>query len=67
MDKTKEDFISMLKEGNCFVKINSVNRPFLLYTPLLERKWLSEEQIFRNNDKVIEKFMFNEEKRFLIN
>jgi len=49
LNKKKEDIISMLKEGYCLVKVSSINRPFLLYTPLEERKWLSEEDIYVNN------------------
>ncbi len=49
LHKNKEDLISMLKEGECLVKVGSMNRPFLIYTPLQERYWLSEEEIYLNN------------------
>ena len=55
LDEENEDYLSILEEGQCLVRVNSIKRPFLLSVPLIQRKWLENSEINRNNDLIIEK------------
>ncbi|MBA7520507.1 hypothetical protein ES705_12603 [subsurface metagenome] len=55
LDEENEDYLSILEEGQCLVRVNSIKRPFLLSVPLIQRKWLENSEIDKNNDLIIEK------------
>ncbi|GAJ16001.1 unnamed protein product [marine sediment metagenome] len=55
LDGENEDYLSILEEGQCLVRVNSIKRPFLLSVPLIQRKWLENSEINRNNDLIMEK------------
>ncbi len=55
LDEENEDYLSILEEGQCLVRVNSIKRPFLLSVPLVRRKWLENSEINRNNDLIMEK------------
>ena len=50
LEVEKQDFLSILEEGQCVVRVNSIKRPFLLSVPLIEREYLETSEINKNND-----------------
>ena len=52
-DKQKE-YLSMLQKGQCIMRVNSIEKPFVLRTPYIERSWLTDEEIFENNKQILE-------------
>ncbi|MFX1312625.1 MAG: ATP-binding protein [Promethearchaeota archaeon] len=55
MDIKHEDYLSILEEGQCIVRVNSIKRPFLLNVPLIKREWLETFQIKDNNEMILQK------------
>ncbi len=53
-DLESRKFLSMLDVGKCMIRVNSIGRPFLMETPLIEREWLSMKAITKNNKRVID-------------
>ncbi|MFX1392642.1 MAG: ATP-binding protein [Promethearchaeota archaeon] len=50
----QKEYLSMLKKGECIVRVNSIEKPFILQTEYVERSWLSDDEIMENNQKIIE-------------
>jgi len=55
LEGENEDYLSILEEGQCLVRLNSIKRPFLLSVPLIQRKWLENSEINRNNKLIMKK------------
>jgi len=62
LNKEKQDYMSILEEGQCIARVNSIKRPFLLSVPYVERDYLNMSEINYNNkmalnaqEKTIEK------------
>ena len=55
LDVEHEDYLSILEEGQCIVRVNSIKRPFLLSVPLIKREWLEILKINNNNEMVLQK------------
>lgn len=55
LDVEHEDYLSILKKGQCIARVNSIERPFLLKVPYIPREWLKIAEINRNNEMIIEK------------
>ena len=51
----EKEFLSMLKKGQCIVRVNSHDKPFALATPYLSRSWLSDEEIMEKNEEILER------------
>ncbi len=49
----EKEFLSMLKKGQCIVRINSHEKPFALATQYLSRSWLSDDEIVKNNKEIL--------------
>ncbi len=56
LDEENEYYLSILEDGQCIVRVNSIKRPFVLNVPFIQRKWLETSEINRNNKKVLENF-----------
>jgi len=54
LDTEHEDYLSILEEGQCLIRTNSIKRPFLLNVPLVKRQWLEISEINRNNQIILE-------------
>ncbi|MFX1383131.1 MAG: hypothetical protein ACFFBP_11880 [Promethearchaeota archaeon] len=46
-------YLSELKRGQCIMRVNSIEKPFALQTRLVERSWLTDEEIEKNNQKAM--------------
>jgi hypothetical protein len=53
LDENQKEYLSMLQTGQCIIRINSIEKPFALQIPYVERSWLTDEEILRNNEKII--------------
>ncbi|MBA7537923.1 hypothetical protein ES705_30195 [subsurface metagenome] len=51
----EKEFLSMLKKGQCIVRVNSYEKPFALTTQYLNRSWLSDDEIAENNKEILER------------
>jgi len=49
LNKEKQDYMSILEEGQCIARVNSIKRPFLLSIPYVERDYLNMSEINYNN------------------
>ncbi|MFX1365591.1 MAG: ATP-binding protein [Promethearchaeota archaeon] len=56
LDIEHEDYLSILKKGQCIARVNSIERPFLLKVPHIPREWLKITEINKNNERVLKKF-----------
>ena len=60
LDEENEDYVSILEEGQCIARVNSVKRPFLLSVPYIQRHWLKRGDINSNNKMILKKIKENE-------
>ncbi|MFX1426161.1 MAG: ATP-binding protein [Promethearchaeota archaeon] len=60
LEEEKQDYLSILEEGQCIARVNSVKRPFLLWIPYIERHWIKRGEVNKKN-KLILNNMKNQE------
>ncbi|UCC20676.1 MAG: ATP-binding protein [Promethearchaeota archaeon] len=53
LDSENEDYLSILEEGQCIVRVNSIKRPFVLSVPLINREWLKPIEINQINESIL--------------
>ena len=63
LKEEQEDFLSSLGEGQCIVRVNSINKPFLISVPYIKRHWLKRGDVNRKNKEILKKL--EEEKKKL--
>jgi len=56
LEERQKEYLSMLHKGQCIIRVNSIEKPFLLRTPYIERSWLTDEEILENNKKIIDNY-----------
>ncbi|MHA1492150.1 MAG: ATP-binding protein [Promethearchaeota archaeon] len=57
LNENKEEYLSMLHKGQCIIRVNSIEKPFALQVPYIERSWLTNEKIRENNKRILENKM----------
>ena len=55
LEEENEDYLSILEEGQCIARVNSVRRPFLLWVPYFERHWLKRGDVNRKNKLILKR------------
>lgn len=55
------EYVSLLKEGQCIVRVNSIKRSFLLWVPYVERQWLKRGDVNRKNKMILKKLKDEEQ------
>ena len=50
-----EEYVSILKEGQCIARVNSIKRSFLLSVPYVERHWIKRGDVNRKNKLILKK------------
>jgi DNA helicase HerA-like ATPase len=55
LEEEKYNFISLLDQGECIIRVNSIKEPFLLSVPHIERKNIKNSYIEENNKKFLSK------------
>ena len=56
-----EDYVSILKEGQCIVRVYSIKRSFLLWVPYIKRHWLKRGDVNRKNKMILKKLTDKEQ------
>jgi hypothetical protein len=54
LEKEKEYYLSILEEGECIIRVNSIKRPFLLTIPYIKRDYLTPIEISDYNKLILE-------------
>jgi hypothetical protein len=60
LEVENKKYLSVLEEGQCIIRVNSVKEPFLLDVPYIERYSVNHSEIYKNNTSVLEKIKQNE-------
>lgn len=47
-------YLSELKRGQCIMRVNSIEKPFALKTEFIKRHWLTDEEIMKNNQAILD-------------
>ena len=55
IDTDNKNFLSILEEGQCIIRTNSIKEPFLLSIPLIKHESLPVSEIKNNNNKILNK------------
>ncbi|MFW9824833.1 MAG: ATP-binding protein [Candidatus Thorarchaeota archaeon] len=55
LDIEKRNYLSILEEGQCIIRVNSVKEPFLLKVPLVNGETLSVKEIFERNNQILDR------------
>jgi len=50
----QKEYLAMLKKGQCIIRVNSVEKPFVMKTEYVKRSWLSDAEIEENNKAILE-------------
>ncbi|MFX1571360.1 MAG: ATP-binding protein [Promethearchaeota archaeon] len=59
LDSEHKNYLSVLEEGQCIIRINSIKEPFLLKIPYVKHEALSITEIYNNNKLVLQKKKIN--------
>jgi len=51
----QKEYLSMLKKGQCLIRVNSIEKPFAMETEHIKRSWLSNEEIVEKNEEILER------------
>lgn len=54
LDLEKKNYLSMLEEGYCIIRVNSIKEPFLLGVPYIKRNTTTVSNIIRKNQEILE-------------
>ncbi len=60
LDEENQDYLSILEQGQCIVRVNSIKRPFVLWVPLIKRYWLKRGEVNRKNKAILKKMKDNQ-------
>jgi hypothetical protein len=55
LKEKNEDYLSIVEEGQCIIRTNSVKRPFLLWVPYIKRHWINRGDVNRKNKLIFNK------------
>jgi len=53
LDLEKKNYLSMLEEGNCIIRVNSIKEPFLLGIPYIKRNSRTVSDIIKKNQLIL--------------
>ena len=55
LESEKKSYLSIIDEGQCIIRVNSIKEPFLLGIPYIKRNPLTVSEICRKNDEILDK------------
>ena len=55
LDSENKNYLSMLEEGQCIIRVNSIKEPFLLKVPYVKNESISYSEIYNNNKNILKK------------
>ena len=67
LKEEQEDFLSSLGEGQCIVRVNSINKPFLISVPYVKRHWLKRGDVNRKNKEILKRLKDKDKPDFKLN
>ena len=53
LDLEKKNYLSMLEEGYCIIRVNSIKEPFLLGIPYIKRNSITVSEIIKKNQLIL--------------
>ncbi len=59
LDPEKKNYLSILEEGYCIIRVNSIKEPFLLGIPFIKRGTLNVSDIIKKNRSILESSQIN--------
>jgi hypothetical protein len=59
LDLEKKNYLSILEEGYCIIRVNSIKEPFLLGIPFIKRGTLNVSDIIKKNRSILESSQIN--------
>jgi hypothetical protein len=61
LDPENKNYLSILEEGQCIIRVNSIKDPFLLKVPLIKNESIPVTEIYNNNKVILRRFKEREE------
>jgi len=55
LDIEKRNYLSILGEGQCIIRVDSIKEPFILKIPYINRHFITVSEIDRKNQLILEK------------
>jgi len=55
LESEKKNYLSIIDEGQCIIRVNSIKEPFLLGVPYIKRNPLTVSEIYRKNEVIFDK------------
>jgi len=55
LESDKKSYLSIIDEGQCIIRVNSIKEPFLLGIPYIKRNPLTVSEIYRKNEAILDK------------
>ena len=55
LESEKKNYLSVIDEGQCIIRVNSIKKPFLLGVPYIKRNPLTVSEIYRKNEVILDK------------
>jgi len=55
LESEKKNYLSIIDEGQCIIRVNSIKKPFLLGIPYIKRNPLTVSEIHRKNEVILDK------------
>ena len=55
LESEKKSYLSIIDEGQCIIRVNSIKEPFLLGIPFVKRNALTVSEIYRKNEMILDK------------
>ncbi len=60
LDLENKNFLSILEEGQCIIRGNSIKEPFLLNIPLVKRDFIPIKEIYEKNENFLDNAKINQ-------
>jgi len=59
LESEKKNYLSIIDEGQCIIRVNSIKEPFLIGIPYIRRNTLTVSEINRKNDMILDTLQKN--------
>ena len=59
LDPENKNYLSILEEGQCIIRVNSIKEPFLLKVPYIKNESITFSEINNNNKFILKRFKEN--------
>ena len=59
LESEKKNYLSIIDEGQCIIRVNSIKEPFLIGIPYIRRNTLTVSEINRKNEMILDTLQKN--------